>query len=69
VSYSTRLYGEAIETLRVASGASGIHEDQPIQLVARDAQALATHAVMMPTTGIEIYGRALCGLPPTTPFL
>jgi alkylation response protein AidB-like acyl-CoA dehydrogenase len=69
VSYCTRLYGEAIETLRVASGASGIHEDQPIQLVARDAQALATHAVMMPTTGIEIYGRSLCGLAPNTPFL
>jgi alkylation response protein AidB-like acyl-CoA dehydrogenase len=69
VSYSTRLYSEAIEILRQASGASGIHENQPIQLVARDAQALATHAVMMPTTGIEIYGRALCGLPPDTPFL
>ncbi|MDT7710389.1 MAG: 3-hydroxy-9,10-secoandrosta,3,5(10)-triene-9,17-dione monooxygenase [Pseudonocardiales bacterium] len=69
VSYSTRLYGEAIETLRQASGASGIHESQPIQLVSRDAQALATHAVMMPTTGIEIYGRSLCGLEPNTPML
>ncbi|NMH98744.1 acyl-CoA dehydrogenase family protein [Pseudonocardia acidicola] len=69
VSYSTRLFGEAVETLRQASGASGIHESQPIQLVSRDAQALATHAVMMPATGIEIYGRSLCGLAPNTPML
>jgi 3-hydroxy-9,10-secoandrosta-1,3,5(10)-triene-9,17-dione monooxygenase len=69
VSYSNRLFAEAIEILRGASGASGIHESQPIQLVARDAQALATHAVMIPTTGIEHYGRALCGLEPNTPFL
>lgn len=69
VSFSTRLYSEAIEILRQASGASGIHENQPIQLVSRDAQALATHALMMPTTGIEIFGRSLCGLPPETPFL
>jgi hypothetical protein len=25
--------------------------------------------VMMPTTGLEHYGRSLCGLPPTTPLL
>ncbi|NMH90768.1 acyl-CoA dehydrogenase [Pseudonocardia bannensis] len=69
VSYSNRLFAEAVEILRGASGATGIHESQAIQLVARDAQALATHAVMMPTTGIEHYGRALCGLEPDTPFL
>lgn len=69
ISWTTRLYGEAIETLRVASGASGIQDANSITQVARDAQALATHAVMMPTTGLEIYGRSLCGLAPNTPML
>ncbi|SDC93242.1 acyl-CoA dehydrogenase family protein [Actinokineospora iranica] len=69
VSHATKLYMEAIETLRLASGATAINEAMPIQLVARNAQALATHALMLPTTGVEHYGRALCGLEPSTPLL
>ena len=69
VAYSTKLYSEAIETLRMASGANGIYESQAIQVVFRDAQALATHGVMMPATGIEHYGRALSGLAPNNPWL
>ncbi|HEY0252951.1 MAG TPA: hypothetical protein VGC41_15555, partial [Kofleriaceae bacterium] len=69
VGFSTRMYLEAIEILRMASGAHGIYESQPIQIVFRDAQALATHGVMMPTTGIEHYGRALSGLSPNNPWL
>lgn len=69
VSYATRVFGEAIETLRIASGAHGIFDSEHMQLVCRDAQALMTHAVMMPTTGIEHYGRALCGLDPMTDWL
>jgi alkylation response protein AidB-like acyl-CoA dehydrogenase len=69
VSFSSRLYCETIETLRLASGAAGAHESNPMQQVARDAQMLATHALMMQTTGIEIYGRSLCGLPSSSPIL
>jgi hypothetical protein len=40
-----------------------------MQLITRDAGALSTHAAMMPTTGLEHYGRSLFGLPSTTPLL
>jgi alkylation response protein AidB-like acyl-CoA dehydrogenase len=69
VSYTSRLCAEAIETIRQAAGASAINDGDPMQLIARDAGALSTHAAMMPTTGLEHYGRSLCGLPPTTPLL
>ena len=69
VSYTSRLCAEAVETIRQAAGATSISQRDPIELIARDASALSTHAVMMPTTGLEHYGRSLCGLPPTTPLL
>jgi len=69
VAYSTKLYAEAVEILRLASGAHGIYDTAPIQLMFRDAQALLMHAVMMPPTGIEHYGRALSGLAPNNPWL
>ncbi|MGM1065666.1 acyl-CoA dehydrogenase family protein [Saccharothrix sp. Mg75] len=69
VAYATRLCTEAVETLRLTSGASGIATALPIQRIARDVQALATHAIMTPTTGIEHHGRALCGVEPSTPLL
>lgn len=69
VSYATRLFGEVIEVLRVASGAHAIYNDQPMSLIARDAAALSTHAAMMPTTGVEHYGRSLSGQEPNTPWL
>ncbi|MFC5290110.1 acyl-CoA dehydrogenase family protein [Actinokineospora guangxiensis] len=69
ISYCTRTFAEAIEILRIAAGAHGIFDSEQIQLVCQNAQALLTHAVMMPTTGMEHYGRALCGQGPSTPWL
>ncbi|MFT7837909.1 acyl-CoA dehydrogenase family protein [Saccharothrix sp. BKS2] len=69
VAYATRLCAEAVEALRLGSGASGISTAFPLHRIARDVQALATHAVLIPTTGIEHYGRALCGVEPGTPLL
>lgn len=60
---------EAIDIIRQASGAHGIYQTQNSEIIFRDAAALASHALMMPTTGIEHYGRALCGLEPNTPWL
>ncbi|QFZ19897.1 acyl-CoA dehydrogenase family protein [Saccharothrix syringae] len=68
-AYAARLCTEAVEALRLNSGASGIATRFPLHRIARDVQALATHAVMIPTTGIEHYGRALCGVEPSTPLL
>ncbi|ARR57569.1 hypothetical protein HY78_29020 (plasmid) [Rhizorhabdus wittichii DC-6] len=69
VGYTSRLYAEVIEALRQMSGASALSETSAIQAVARNAQALATHAMLIPSTGMEHYGRAICHLPPNTPFL
>lgn len=69
VAYVTRLCTEAVEALRLGSGASGIATKLPIHRIARDVQALATHAILTPTTGIEHYGRALCGVEPSTPLV
>ncbi|MEU4742596.1 acyl-CoA dehydrogenase family protein [Actinosynnema sp. NPDC023658] len=69
VAYAAKLCVEAVEALRLGSGASGIATKLPLHRIARDVQALATHAIMVPTTGIEHYGRALCGVEPSTPLL
>jgi alkylation response protein AidB-like acyl-CoA dehydrogenase len=69
VAYATQLYSEAIEILRRGCGAHGILTSHPIHRIARDAEALTVHAIMAPTSGLEFYGRVLCGLPPNSPML
>jgi len=66
IAYATGLARHAVDTLFYASGASSIQEHVPIQRFQRDIQALANHAIMHPQTGLELYGRVLCGLPPNT---
>jgi 3-hydroxy-9,10-secoandrosta-1,3,5(10)-triene-9,17-dione monooxygenase len=68
IGYSTGQAREAVEILFSASGASAIQFKVPIQRYHRDIQALANHAVMAPSTNIELYGRVLCGLEPNTPL-
>jgi alkylation response protein AidB-like acyl-CoA dehydrogenase len=66
VMYSTKLARDAVDILFHASGASCIQSHVPIQRFQRDIQALANHAIMHGPTGIELYGRVLCGLEPNT---
>jgi len=66
VSYATGLAREAVDALFNASGASSIQMNVPIQRLQRDMQALANHAIMHAQTGMELYGRVLCGLEPNT---
>ena len=66
IAYSTGLAREATDILFYASGASSIQEHMAIQRYQRDIQALSNHAIMHPQTGLELYGRVLCGLPPNT---
>ncbi len=69
IAYGSRLFCEAIESLRLMSGARAIDDGSPIALIARNAAALATHAMLVPGTGLEQHGRVLCGLSPASPFL
>ena len=66
IAYSTGLAREATDILFYASGASSIQEHMAIQRYQRDIQALSNHAIMHPQTGLELYGRILCGLQPNT---
>jgi 3-hydroxy-9,10-secoandrosta-1,3,5(10)-triene-9,17-dione monooxygenase len=66
ISYATGLARETVDTLFNASGATAIQTQVPIQRLQRDMQALANHAVLHAQTGMELYGRVLCGLEPNT---
>lgn len=63
VALSVRGCAEAIEILHRGSGASTIHEANPMQRYARDARVATVHAQFNYETCAENYGRALCGKP------
>jgi alkylation response protein AidB-like acyl-CoA dehydrogenase len=69
VSHAISLAREAVDALFYASGASSIQTHVPIQRFQRDMQAIANHALLLPATNTELYGRTLCGLEPNTPFI
>lgn len=66
---AVRLAKQAIDIYASASGGTSIYEDQPIQRIARDIQAISLHALMNPDTNTELYGRVLCGLEPNTLYI
>ncbi|MGE4431190.1 MAG: acyl-CoA dehydrogenase family protein [Sphingobium sp.] len=63
VAASVRSCAEAIEILHRASGASTIHEANPMQRYARDVRVATVHGQFNYETCAEDYGRALCGKP------
>ena len=66
---AVRLCLEAVETLHYASGGSALSETNAIQLAARDIRAANMHGVLHLETTQEMYGRALLGLPPSSPVI
>lgn len=66
---AVRLAKEAVDIINSASGGSSIHNDVPIQRIARDIQAISLHALMNPNTNTELYGRVLCGQEPGTLYI
>lgn len=63
VAASVRSCSEAIEILHRASGASTIHDANPMQRYARDIRVATVHAQFNYETCAEDYGRVLCGKP------
>jgi alkylation response protein AidB-like acyl-CoA dehydrogenase len=59
----------AVDTLSLASGGSSIYSEVPMQRITRDMHAVNLHALMVPDTNFELYGRVLCGLQPNTPYI
>jgi alkylation response protein AidB-like acyl-CoA dehydrogenase len=69
VGATTKLAKEAIDILNTASGGSSIYSDVPIQRITRDINTAHLHALMLPTTNYELYGRILCGLEPNSTYI
>jgi len=59
---------EAVETLFLACGGSGIAETSPVQRAWRDLHAIAMHGALAYEVNQEMFGRMLLGLTPNTTF-
>lgn len=64
-----QLAHEAVNIFAMASGATAIYSHIPIQRIQRDVQAINLHALNLPSTNLELYGRVLCGLEPNSFFV
>ena len=60
--YAVQNVVEALTTLMNAHGAGGFADASPLQRIWRDANVAARHAVVSPTVGYEVYGKALLGV-------
>lgn len=68
-AWSVRLCVEGIEILMLASGGSGISENNAVQRAWRDLHAINMHGLLNLETNQEMYGRVLLGLKPNTPLI
>ncbi|WBB78691.1 acyl-CoA dehydrogenase family protein [Micromonospora sp. WMMD882] len=59
----------AVDIFAMASGGSSIYTSAPIQRIARDVTTVNLHALMLPSTNYELYGRVLCGLEPNSLYI
>jgi alkylation response protein AidB-like acyl-CoA dehydrogenase len=64
-----QLAKDAIDIYASGSGGSSVYRTVPIQRISRDVQTVNLHALMLPATNFELYGRILCGLDPNTNYL
>lgn len=64
-----QLSRSAVDILAMASGGTSIYSEVPIQRIVRDLHAVNLHALMVPSTNLELYGRVLCGLEPNTAYI
>jgi alkylation response protein AidB-like acyl-CoA dehydrogenase len=69
VAVCCQLAKEAVEIFAGASGGSSIYESVPMQRILRDVNATNLHALMVPSTNFELYGRILCGLDPNSTYV
>lgn len=60
---------EAVGLLAAASGGSSIYQSMPMQRIVRDMHAVNLHALTVPDTNYELYGRILCGQEPNSLYI
>jgi 3-hydroxy-9,10-secoandrosta-1,3,5(10)-triene-9,17-dione monooxygenase len=68
-AWAARQCLEAVETLYLASGGSGIAESSVLGRAWRDLHAVNMHGLLNLETNLEMYGRVVLGLKPNTPLI
>lgn len=68
-AHAVRQCREAVDTLFLACGGSGLAESNPIQRAWRDLHAIAMHGALAIEVNQEMFGRMLLGLPPNTTLI
>jgi 3-hydroxy-9,10-secoandrosta-1,3,5(10)-triene-9,17-dione monooxygenase len=68
-AFAVRLCLDAVETVYLASGGSGIAETSTIQRASRDIHAVNMHGLLSLETNAEMYGRVVLGLTANTPLI
>jgi 3-hydroxy-9,10-secoandrosta-1,3,5(10)-triene-9,17-dione monooxygenase len=68
-AWAARQCLEAVETLYLASGGSGIADSSALGRAWRDLHAVNMHGLLNLQTNLEMYGRIVLGLKPNTPLI
>jgi 3-hydroxy-9,10-secoandrosta-1,3,5(10)-triene-9,17-dione monooxygenase len=68
-AWAARQCLEAVETLYLASGGSGIADASALGRAWRDLHAVNMHGLLNLETNLEMYGRIVLGLKPNTPLI
>ncbi|ASR46626.1 acyl-CoA dehydrogenase [Paenibacillus kribbensis] len=64
ITYAAMLCWEAVDMLMAESGGSVIADSNRLSQIFRDIRGGSNHALTTASTGLELYGRILMGLPP-----
>lgn len=64
MTYAAMLCWEAVDMLMAESGGGAIADSNRLSQIFRDIRGGANHALTTASTGLELYGRVLMGLPP-----
>ncbi|WP_339274565.1 acyl-CoA dehydrogenase family protein [Paenibacillus sp. FSL W8-0426] len=64
MTYAAMLCWEAVDMLMAESGGSVIADSNRLSQIFRDIRGGSNHALTTASTGLELYGRVLMGLPP-----
>jgi 3-hydroxy-9,10-secoandrosta-1,3,5(10)-triene-9,17-dione monooxygenase len=64
VGFAVQLITEAVDTLASAYGGSAAGADNSMGRIWRDLRVATLHGLLMPSPGLELYGRLRCGQPP-----
>jgi len=68
-AWAVRQCLEAVETIYLASGGSGIADTSSLGRAWRDLHAVNMHGLLNLQTNMEMYGRIVLGLKPNTPLI